>query len=300
MTDEEEDDSTLLFDTSSTEESHLTDEHETEATFHFVVGIGLDPGLTRKHRPNEDNLSALQGIRATPKGPVLTGLFVVADGMGGHANGREASRLAVREMNNIIVPTLPNDDADGTLETDDNQEALLNILKAGVHRANLAIHERNREMPSMMGTTITAALIVNTTAYVVNVGDSRTYLYRPSEGLTQITHDHSVVARFVEHGIIKPEEIYTHPQRNQIYRCLGEHSTVEIDTFIVSLEPDDVLLLCSDGLWEMVRDPLIEKIISTSAHQPSQTSNLLIEAALQHGGADNISVIVVSIVKTTD
>jgi serine/threonine protein phosphatase PrpC len=275
------------------------DDDEQEATLRLVIGIGLDPGLVRKDRPNEDSLFAIQGIRTTENGPVPAGLFVIADGMGGHANGGDASRLAVREISNIIVPALLRDDSDDSRDEHDEQEFLLNLLKDGVHRANLAIHQQNRAMSQMMGTTITTALVVDTTAYIVNVGDSRTYLYRAEDGLVQITRDHSTVARLVEQGEIKRDEIYTHPQRNQIYRCLGEHPTVEMDTFVVPLQPDDILLLCSDGVWEMVRDPAIEKIVASSSHLPAQISNILVQAALDGGGADNISTVVVGVVLTT-
>src|ERR1019366_419370 len=210
------------------------------------------------------------------------GLFIVADGMGGHAHGQEASKLAVHAISDAIVPTL--------MRQVDNDEFLPDLLKDGVHRANLAIYRRNREQEHMMGTTLTAVLVVGRTAYVVNVGDSRTYLYRPAEGMRQLTRDHSVVARLVENGAIAREDIYTHPKRNQIYRCLGERASVEVDTFVKPLQADDVLVLCSDGLWEMVHDDEMEGIIASSATYPSQMSKLLIQGALMRGGADNISV----------
>ncbi len=276
------------------------DEDEQEATLRLVIGIGLDPGLVRKDRPNEDSLFAIQGIRSTSNDEsVPAGLFVIADGMGGHANGGDASRLAVREISNIIVPALLRDDGNSNRDEQDEEEFFINLLRDGVQQANHAIYQRNCTMPDMMGTTITTALVVNTTAYVVNVGDSRTYLYRVEDGLVQVTRDHSTVARLVEEGEIEPDEIYTHPQRNQIYRCLGEDPVVETDTFVVPLEPDDILLLCSDGLWEMVRDPAIEKIMASSSHLPGQISNILVQAALNGGGADNISVVVVGVVETT-
>ena len=278
----------------------VRDDDEQEATLRLVIGIGLDPGLVRKDRPNEDSLFAIQGIRSTNNDEsVPAGLFVIADGMGGHANGGDASRLAVREISNIIVPALLRDDGTSNRDEQDEEEFFVNLLRDGVQRANHAIYQRNRNRPDMMGTTITTALVVDTTAYVVNVGDSRTYLYRAEDGLVQVTRDHSTVARLVEEGEIEPDEIYTHPQRNQIYRCLGEDPVIETDTFVVPLEPDDILLLCSDGLWEMVRDPAIEKIIASSSHLPGQISNILVQAALNGGGADNISVVVVGVVETT-
>src|SRR5205085_448962 len=174
-------------------------------------------------------------------------------------------------------------------------DAFAELVAEGVHHANLAVHQRNRQKHADMGTTLTAALVVGATAYVVNVGDSRTYLYRDSAGLSQITRDHSLVARLVEAGAITPDEVYTYPKRNEIYRSLGRHATEEVDKFTVSLQIGDALLLCSDGLWEMVRDSDIKKIMKASLPHASQTSAMLIQAALHRGGKDNVSVIVVYI-----
>ncbi len=262
-------------------------EHERSehlATLRLVVGIGLDPGLVRKDSPNEDNLLAVQGLHVGENGAVPVGLFVVADGMGGHADGQEASRLAIQAISDIVSPAI--------LRNSEPDEQFSDLLKDGAHRANLAIYRRNREQEHMMGTTLTAALIVGTQAHVVNVGDSRTYRYRPGEGLTQISRDHSVVARLVESGVISREDVYTHPKRNQIYRCLGEKASLELDYFQIDVQAGDILLLCSDGLWEMVRDPDIERIVASSSPHASQISSMLVQAALTRGGADNISVVV--------
>ena len=260
-----------------------------EEFLRFIVGVGSDPGIKRKNAPNEDSLLAIQGTCVTPIGPQPVGLFVVADGMGGHANGQEASRLAVQAFSDVVVPAL--------LHSVEDEEIFVELLKDGVHRANLSIYQRNKGQEHMMGTTITAALIVGATAYVANVGDSRTYIYHQVDGLSQVTRDHSHVALLVENGSITHDEIYTHPQRNQIYRCLGEHASAQVDIFTVSLQAEDMLLLCSDGLWEMVRDPEIEKIITSSISQPSHTSSTLIDATLHAGGADNVSVVAVSVVR---
>jgi len=254
------------------------------ATLRLMVGIGLDPGIARKNSPNEDNLLAVQGLHVGASGAVPVGLFVVADGMGGHADGQEASRLAIQSISDIVSPAI--------LRNSEPDERFSDLLKDGAHRANLTIYRRNREQENIMGTTLTAALIVGTQAHVVNVGDSRTYRYRPGEGLSQTSRDHSVVARLVESGVISREDIYTHPKRNQIYRCLGEKASLELDYFQVDVQAGDILMLCSDGLWEMVRDPDIERIIATSSPHASQISSTLVQAALTRGGADNISVVV--------
>ena len=257
------------------------------AQIRFAVGVGLDPGIVRRHAPNEDTLLAVQGTRTTDTGPEPAGLFIVADGMGGHAHGQEASRMAIQVLSDTVIPVLMRGS-----ERDIN---FLELLREGAHRANLAIYQRNREQENMMGTTLTAALMVGNTAYIINVGDSRTYHYRKSEGLAPITRDHSVVARLVEKGAITSDEVYTHPKRNQIYRCLGDRATVDVDSFTISLYTGDVLLLCSDGLWEMVRDSDMQSIIETSLPHPIHISKHLTQAALDHGGADNISIIVVHV-----
>lgn len=257
----------------------------------FVAGTRTDPGIKRKYKPNEDNLFAAQGARNGQMTPQPYGLFVVADGMGGHANGQEASRIAIQTIIDYILPRLLN-------ESETASEALPTLLVEGVQHANQAVHQQNMDARADMGTTMTAALVVDSTAYIANVGDSRTYLYREPGGLSKITHDHSVVASLVDAGIIKPDDIYTHPKRNQIYRSLGEKSAVDVDSFAVPLQAGDKLLLCSDGLWDMVRDPQIEAVLKNQVADPNKTGDMLIQAALDGGGEDNVSVIVVNITDT--
>lgn len=254
----------------------------------FFAGTRTDPGIKRKHKPNEDNLFAAQGVRSSQNAMQPFGVFVVADGMGGHANGQDASRLAIQTIIDFMLPNLVRNVA---VSGDDLQR----LLVEGVQRANQAVHKHNMEQRADMGTTMTAALVVDTTAYVANVGDSRTYLYREGVGLMKVTQDHSVVASLVDAGIIKPDDIYTHPKRNQIYRSLGEKPAVEVDSFVKELLPGDKLLLCSDGLWDMVRDPQIENILRHTEPDPNMVGAELINAALNGGGEDNVSVIVVEI-----
>ncbi len=252
----------------------------------LTVGTRSDPGLKRKHKPNEDSLFAMQWDRMHNSQNQQVGLFVIADGMGGHANGQDASRTAIQTIINYMLPRISSSEA-----TDD--ESFKKLLSDGVQNANLAVHNRNLETHADMGTTMTAALVVGTTAYVANVGDSRTYFYRNEQGLSKVTMDHSVVASLVEAGIIQPDDIYTHPKRNQIYRSLGEKPEVEVDTFQRDVQPGDKFLLCSDGLWDMVRDPLIQQMMSKPTNDPNKTGQELIKAALQGGGEDNVTVIVV-------
>jgi serine/threonine protein phosphatase PrpC len=257
----------------------------------IAVGTRSDPGIKRKYKPNEDSLFAAHWQREANAEAIPFGLFVVADGMGGHANGQDASRTAIQTIIDFMLPKLSKN---VSLQSKDFEQLLANA----VQHANQVVHQHNLELRADMGTTVTGTLIVGATAYVSNVGDSRTYLYRPSNGLKKVTNDHSVVASLVEAGIIKPDDIYTHPKRNQIYRSLGEKPIVEVDSFMVHLLPGDKLLLCSDGLWDMVRDPKIEGVLKSTVPDPTMTADALIKAALDGGGEDNVSVIVISFTET--
>jgi serine/threonine protein phosphatase PrpC len=165
-----------------------------------------------------------------------------------------------------------------------------------VEVANAAIYQRNLQLsPSSMGTTVTAALLVGAEVYIANVGDSRTYLLR-SGALRQLTKDHSLVGQMVREGIISPDEIFTHPRRNEIYRCLGVTASVEVDVFCEPLQDGDVLLLCSDGLWEMIPDAQeIVGVLSASWLSADTMVKKLVQLALQAGGLDNIGLVVVQV-----
>ncbi len=263
-------------------------EKDGEEHIGFEVITSTNPGIKRKYKPNEDSLFAIRGMRNENGHTQQLGLFVVADGMGGHANGQDASRLAIQTIIDYLIPQL--------VHGEDTQENAEKLLVDSVQLANQAVHQHNVEHNADMGTTVTATLVINGTAHVANVGDSRTYLYRTADGLSKVTRDHSVVASLVDAGIIKPDDIYTHPKRNQIYRSLGEKPFVEVDPFTVQLQPGDKLLLCSDGLWDMVRDPQIKHVLETPTPDPQQLGSNLIAAALSGGGEDNVSVIVVNVV----
>ncbi len=252
------------------------------------AGLAWDTGITRQGRPNEDSILTLHGACNFSDRLLPFELHIVADGMGGHAQGRLASRLALRGMLESVVP--------GLISSPDIQsEQIVDILIDSVHWANQVVYQTGIEQQNDMGTTLTAVLMLANTAYIVNVGDSRTYVYRPGSGLNQVTRDHSLVARLVENGAIAPDDIYTHPDRNKIYRGLGDKMDVTVDWFILPVQPGDLLLLCSDGLWEMVRDPKIAEVLRAYASAPALASNALLRAALQAGGKDNISLLVVKV-----
>ena len=248
------------------------------------VGMGWDAGIKRKRDPNEDSIAAIQGTCTYKEQLIPFDLFIVADGMGGHANGQEASRIAIQTMTQSVLQNM-------VTSTELTDTLFSKILVHGVQQANMTIWQSNQEKGANMGTTLTAALVIGSKAYVVNVGDSRTYMYRQGKGLSQITRDHSLVARLVASGLIASDDIYTHPERNLVERGLGDRRSVAVDYFTVDLQARDWLLLCSDGLWEMVRDPEIERIMKKEG-DPSQMSDLLVQAALKGGGVDNVSVIV--------
>jgi PPM family protein phosphatase len=204
-------------------------------------------------------------------------LAVVADGMGGYEGGQEASRLAVETLVEVYR------DFGG----DDPQAALVEALQA----AHEQIREYSFAHPGLrgMGTTCTAAAIVQDLLYYVHVGDTRLYLIRDGQ-ITRVTRDHSYVGRLVESGMISAEEAENHPQRNILTAALGTNPDLIMDSpgQPEPLRPEDVLLICSDGLWGQVRDSeILDAVENKSAEQ---TGRKLIELARERGGPDNITV----------
>lgn len=260
----------------------------TEKHFNLTIGTGLDTGIKRKDKPNEDRLLAIQGTLASDTSAQPFGLFVIADGIGGQANGQEASRLATQNIRDVVIPALVSD-----VKISEAQSA--ELLLDAVQEANQSICQHNQMYSTDIGTTTTAALVVGKTISIANVGDSRTYSYSAHKGLAKVTRDHSVVARLVEKGVILADDVYRHPRRNEIYRSLGHKTSLDVDMFTLPLEAETTLLLCSDGLWEMVRDPEIQEILATTLPDAATASKTLVQAALNGGGHDNISVIVVHI-----
>ncbi len=242
------------------------------------------------------------------------GLFVVADGMGGHLAGEVASHWAVetvkRELADLFVPRDPRATWDlsgeelralvnhGERPTRPQVKVTEQRVRAAVEKANAAVHGYARHRPAEAmgsGSTLTLAVVEGPLAFIANVGDSRAYLLRDHQ-LQQITVDHSLVAGLVASGRITLEKSYDHPQAGLIYRCLGYMPTVEVDIFQQELQDGDVLLLCTDGLWEMVRDPGRMVSIIEEAPTLDRATQWLVQAANVAGGKDNISVVLARVI----
>jgi PPM family protein phosphatase len=272
------------------------------------AATATDPGRERSN--NQDHVWAQ--VYQPSEGESI-GLLVVCDGIGGHLGGESASHWAVetvkREMEDLFAPKDPRGTVALPKEALDITPADLEVtrvsginkietlVRQSVQRANRVVYEYAQKKPKEAGdagTTITLALVLGNRAVISNVGDSRTYLIRNNK-LQQITKDHSLVATMVANHQIKPSEIYTHPQRNLIYRSLGLKNQVEVDIFVQILKPGDYLVLCSDGLWEMVPDDKLLVQLVTKAENPQEACLKLVEAANRAGGEDNIGVVVLKI-----
>ncbi|HCI80019.1 MAG TPA: Stp1/IreP family PP2C-type Ser/Thr phosphatase [Ktedonobacter sp.] len=236
-----------------------------------------DVGRKRPH--NEDHMA-----HVIPKDPQTLAkkgaLFVVADGMGGHAAGEIASEIAVETISVVYYQ-------------DDNEDVSTSLVHA-IKRANTLIHQRAAEnmLRSGMGTTCVAAVLRGSTAYIANVGDSRLYLVRGNH-VQQISQDHSWVAEQVRAKLLTEEQARSHAQRNVITRCLGTQTDVDVDLFIEPLEVEDALILCSDGLSGLLEDDELLNIVNQ--YVPQESVYHLIERANEHGGPDNITAIVVRV-----
>ena len=228
----------------------------------------------QKRKMNQDYVFA----SANPVGN-LPNLFVVADGMGGHNAGDYASSHAV----GIVVEEIRED-------ADFNP---VKVIRHAIESANTEIITQAQKDEKLrgMGTTMVAATIVGHYAYVANVGDSR--LYVAGEQIQQITKDHSLVQEMVRMGELNAEEARNHPDKNIITRALGAERTVDVDFFDLKLEPGNVVLMCSDGLSNMVEDDRIGEIISDTDRDLQERGQALISEANRNGGKDNIAIVLI-------
>jgi serine/threonine protein phosphatase PrpC len=251
-------------------------------SYDLQFGLASDPGRVRDR--NEDTSLALQFMFAQlGRAPLPMGLFIIADGMGGHEEGQEASSLAVRlvarhVINRVHIPLLSDED-----------EAIVRAPINEVLESSLGLaHQTLLRRVPRGGTTMTVALAVGDGLYIAHVGDSRAYLGQRGR-LRLLTRDHSMAARLREMGQkTSAEEVAQ--QRNILYKALGQGSRVEPDILYHDLEPGQYLLLCCDGLWDKVSDEAISAIVEASP-APGIACKNLVARANENGGEDNISVI---------
>lgn len=232
-----------------------------------------DTGIKRK--TNQDYVF----ISEEPIGQ-LNNVFIVADGMGGHNAGDFASEFCVEKVIDTIKKS--------KLKTP------ISIFENAIKKANESLIKEAESKPELdgMGTTMVAATIVNDIMYVANIGDSRLYVIDKKE-IRQITEDHSLVEAMVKTGEIKRSDARFHPNKNIITRALGANPYVPPDYFEVQLKKGDVVLMCSDGLSNMIDDEEIKEIVNDSGCEFKETSVKLVEKANDYGGKDNITIIMV-------
>ncbi len=212
-------------------------------------------------------------------------LFIIADGMGGHKAGEVASKLAVEIISSSFENQIKN------IEMDDN--SIINAIKNSIWRANDEIYRKSieNEEYSGMGTTVTMAYETNGNIFIGHVGDSRAYLLRDNT-LYQITKDHSLVEELVKNGTITREEARFHPQKNIITRAVGTNKEVEIDLIVKERTKGDILLLCTDGLTNMLNDEEIKELLIINDDM-QKACELLVQLSNEKGGLDNISVVAI-------
>lgn len=257
------------------------------SSLNLVLGRRTDVGMVRQL--NEDSLFTLDMVHNNQSISVPMGVYAVADGMGGHAAGEVASGLALEAVSKAAIEDVFMSSTKANAKMPNGEK----WVKRAAEAANTAVHDEVQATKNDMGTTLTLAYVVGSTAHIANVGDSRAYVVN-TDGIRQVTVDHSLVERLVATGQITREEARYHPQGNIIYRTIGDKSRVEVDTFEVTLKPGDSLLLCSDGLNGMLDDEAIYRLVA-NAPSPQVASDQLIQAANQAGGVDNVTAIVVRV-----
>ena len=250
------------------------------------VGYGLSPGKQRTH--NEDAFFTLTTMFSFNETEIPFGLYIVADGMGGHKNGEIASELAIRTIVGIVLTEIYTPMM--SLNPQPSEMSYREVFQSGIEKANAEILKNSYGG----GTTVTAILIVGEQMTIAHVGDSRVYSTDKNGNLKALTRDHSLVKRLQELGQITPEEAAVHPQRNVLYRALGQGEPFEPEIISTSRPDNESLLVCSDGLWSILTQEVISDIIKTGT-SPQHICDKLIDAANDAGGPDNISTIFVEI-----
>jgi protein phosphatase len=219
-------------------------------------------------------------------------LFVVADGMGGHAAGEVASKIAVDAIDEFVALTGGNQEITWPFGLDDSISYEGNRLKTAIRHANRKVIEATRERADYegMATTVAAVLVDGDVANMGHVGDSRIYLWSDGQ-IHLLTSDHSWVNEQIQSGVISAEQARSHPLRNVVTRALGGRADLLVDIQARKMKPGDILLLCSDGLTTMVSDEDIARVLAESGGDLTKAADALVDEANGHGGEDNITVV---------
>lgn len=253
----------------------------------LVAAVGQSVGKQRDH--NEDSVLSLTSTISGSSESVPFGLYIVADGMGGHQFGEVASNAAIRIVGGNITKKFHS--YLYKLPTQSLQESLQEVMESSVMEAHQYIQ---REAPGS-GTTITAALVLGQQVTIGHVGDSRAYAVYPDGRMDPLTRDHSLVKRLEELGHLSKDEVENFPHRNVLIRALGQGEVLEADVFTVTFPQSGYLMICSDGLWGVVNERDIARIINEAPnlHRACQS---MVEAANAAGGPDNITVILAQLI----
>lgn len=246
-------------------------------------GQESDQGLVRTN--NQDAAYTFFASSLTDERKPHFGLFIVADGMGGHQLGEKASALAVRVVTAQVIQKIYAP----SLNLEDDNVERPTIAEAMI-RAVQTANDKVLKHVNGSGTTTTAMVVMGNLAHIVHVGDSRAYLIT-SKDIEQLTRDHSLAQRLIELGQLTQEEAKDHPQRNVLYRAIGQMNEIEVDTLTRRLQPGVQVLLCSDGLWGWVSDEEIFEVVSSASH-PQEACEKLVALANTNGSQDNITAVI--------
>jgi serine/threonine protein phosphatase PrpC len=256
-------------------------------TKQLVASVGQSVGKQRDH--NEDSVLALTSTIVGSAEGIPFGLYIVADGMGGHQFGEVASNAAIRIMGGNITKKFHSYLYD--LPTQALQESLQEVMEISITEAHQYVQ---REAPGS-GTTVTAALVLGQQITIAHVGDSRAYSIYPDGRIDPITRDHSLVKRLEELGHLSKDEVENFPHRNVLIRALGQGEFLEADIFTLPFPQGGYLMICSDGLWGVISEKDIIRCI-TEAPTLNRACQNMVEAANAAGGPDNISVILAQLI----
>jgi len=253
----------------------------------LIASVGQSVGKQREH--NEDSVMTLTSTIAGSADNIPFGLYIVADGMGGHQFGEVASNAAVRIVGGTVLKKFHS--FLYNIPTMSLQESLQEVMESAIMEAHQYIQ---REAPGS-GTTVTAALVLGQQVTIGHVGDSRAYATYPDGRIEALTRDHSLVKRLEELGHLSKDEAETFPHRNVLIRALGQGESLEADIFTIPFPQPGYLMICSDGLWGVVNEKDIVRLVNDAPtlHRACQS---LVEAANSAGGPDNITVVLAQLV----